>query len=289
VPVEPFPYRVKKWLLQQASQHRRRYDQHEQLNADDWDIVVVLDACRWDTLRDVAPWPIDASISPASATPGWLAAAEQTEVFEDTYIVSGNVQYNDVDLGESELHKIWETDWNARLGTVLPEPVLVKADSLLQRDTHPVVAHVLPPHGPYVAKIGDSWLPAFPNTDIWKRNPGEDHVEKLSPQVAMAQGHIDICRARLAYEASVESTYNEVIQYISRWIQQDHTVILTADHGETFGRFRECGFYGHPSRCHISPLVKVPYERFEQAPPPETEAETVEEKLAALGYVESGQ
>lgn len=283
---EPLDYRAKKWLVQHFTEHFRRGNQHRRLNDEEWDIVVVLDACRWDTLQQVTSWPIESTYSPGSATSQWLTIAEETRVFEDTYIATGNVTYDSKSLGQTELHKVWETDWNDRLGTVLPDPVLSKADSLLEEGKRPVVAHLIPPHGPYIAKINESWLPAFAETKIWRRNPNENQEEKVSPQVAMASGHIDLNRARQAYKASVESTFEEVSSYISKWVDDDLTVILTADHGETFGSFRELGLCGHPNRCHIDPLVKVPYERFEQAPPVDTGAETVEEKLAALGYVE---
>lgn len=283
--VEPLGYRARKWVVQQVTSRFPRGGQHERLSADDWDVVVVLDACRWDTLRKVTTWPVDFTYSPGSATPQWLDIAEETRVFEDSYIVTANAQYESVELGQAELYKIWETNWNARLGTVLPEPVLTKADQLLESGKRPVVAHLLPPHAPYVAKVGDTWIPAFPDTDIWQRNPNTNDEEKLSPQVAMARGHINLNRARLAYVASVESTYSEVATYISDWVSDDLTVVLTADHGETFGRLRDLGFCGHPNRCHIASLIKVPYERFERPPPVENTPNSVEEKLSALGYV----
>jgi hypothetical protein len=286
--VEPFPYRAKKWAVQQVTGRLDRGTQHQRLHDESWDVVVVLDACRWDALQEVVSWPIDAAYSPASATPGWLAAAERSRVFEDAYVVSGNVQYDGRDLGEAEMHKVWETDWHDRLGTVLPEPVLSRADSLLEAGKRPVVAHLVPPHAPYVAKIGETWLPALPETDIWKRNPNRDRAsdERMRPQVAMARGHIDIQRARKGYRASVESVFGEVADYVSRWVDRDLTVIVTADHGETHGRVREFGFYGHPSACHIEPLIKVPFERFTRMAPVERGARDVTEKLAALGYVD---
>ena len=283
--VEPLHYRARKWLVQQVSDRLDRSTQHRRLAEDEWDVVVVLDACRWDTLQAVTSWPIGAAYSPGSATPEWLAAAERTRVFEDCHVASANAQYESADLGLAALRRVWETDWDAGLGTVLPEPVLAAADDFLREDERPVVAHLLPPHAPYVARVGDTWLPAFADADVWKQNPNADDEDRLSPQVAMARGHIDLERAHQAYVASVESTFEAVAAYVSRWVRDDHTVVVTADHGETFGRLREFGLCGHPYRCHIDPLVKVPYERFEGATPVEDAPEGVEAKLEALGYV----
>jgi hypothetical protein len=284
--VEPLTYRARKWLVQQVSERVRGGDQHQRLNDDEWDVAVVLDACRWDTLSELVSWPVEYANSPGSATPQWLAVAAETRVFEGAYLASGNAQYEDVDLGAAELHKLWESDWNARLGTVLPEPVLSTADDLLADGKRPVVAHLLPPHAPYVARVGGTWLPAFPDTKVWDRNPNVDgHEDRMSPQVAMARGHIDLDRARRAYRASVASTWEVVAEYVGQWVGRELTVVVTADHGETFGGFRDLGFCGHPNRCHIDPLIKVPYERFEQAAPVEGAADSVDEKLSALGYV----
>lgn len=72
---------------------------------------------------------------------------------------------------------------------------------------------------------------------------------------------------------------------MGRWVDRELTVIVTADHGEAFGRLRDFGFCGHPNRCHVDPLVKVPYERFEQRASADGGAESVEEKPSAPGYV----
>lgn len=289
MPVEPFGYRARKWVVQQFSKFLRTGSQHEELNSIDWDVTIVLDACRWDTLEAVTSWPITYSYSPASATPEWLKVAERTGIMEDAYVATANAQYDSYDLGETELAPVWETDWNNRLGTVLPEPTLERADDFLENDKSPVVAHILPPHAPYVAKVSDTWLPAFPETDIWDRNPNlneESDESKMSPQVAMASGKIDLHRARRAYEASVASTWDTITDWISQWVEENYTVIVTADHGETFGRTRDWWFCGHPNRCHIDPLVKVPFETFKSGSEPESGPKTVEEKLQALGYVE---
>lgn len=181
---------------------------------------------------------------------------------------------------------LWETDWNDELGTVLPEPVLDRADAFLNGGNAPVVAHLMPPHAPYIARIDDSWLHAYPQTDAWSHVVSDEvaDTETISAQVAMASGEIDLVRARRGYRASVRSVWEALVGYISDWVDRGWSVVVTADHGETFGRPGELGLYGHPNRCHIAPLVEVPFERFSR---PETEddvAASVEEKLRALGY-----
>lgn len=284
--VEPRSYRARKWALQRLTARRRRFEQHDRLDELDWDVVVVLDACRWDTLQAVTEWPIERCRSPGSATGEWLSVVSETGVFEDASIATANANYAAHDVSAEEIHPIWRTDWNDRLGTVPPEPVLDRANELLRDGSRRVVAHLLPPHAPYIAKVGGTWVPAFPDVDIWKRNPEREYGDKLSPQVSMATGHVDLRRARAGYRASVESTWRAVTEYVGEWVADDHTVVVTADHGETFGRIRDWRLYGHPNGCHVAPLVRVPFVTFEAGERPEHSPDSVEETLQALGYVE---
>lgn len=283
---EPLSYQAQKWTLQQLTASRQKFEQHNRLKELDWDIVVVLDACRWDTLQSVTEWPIGRCRSPGSATGEWLSAVSESGVFEGASVATANANYASHDIGAHEIHRIWTTDWNDRLGTVPPEPVLDRADELLSDGSLNVVAHLLPPHAPYIAKVGGTWVPAFPDIDIWKRNPGREEKNKLSPQVSMATGHVNLQKARAGYRASVESTWHVVTEYVGRWVADDHTVVVTADHGETFGRIRDWRLYGHPNGCHVAPLVRVPFVTFEAGESPEHSPDSVEETLQALGYVE---
>jgi len=102
----------------------------------------------------------------------------------------------------------------------------------------------------------------------------------------MASGEIDLERAVAGYYASVESTWNVVTDYVGQWLEDDLTVVVTADHGETWGRLRDWTMYGHPNRVHVRPLTEVPWVVFQQAAPiADDTAGDVEEKLEALGYV----
>lgn len=279
---EQIGYRTRKWATQQLSS-RRNADQFARLHAVDWDILVVLDACRADVLRDTASWPVQTAVSPASCTPEWLRAIASCELFADTHILSGNPQYEKVGVkyGCKTLEPFWETHWESTLQTTLPEPMLNRVDEVIDDATGGVVAHLQQPHWPYVAKLGGEWMLACDKLGPWSVSDGDT----ASLQVAMQRGLIDIEKAKQAYKASIRSVWKTLSEYLSQWVDQGHTIVVTADHGETFGRFREFGFYEHPCGCHVPPLVNVPW--IELRPPKKTQADkTVENRLRALGYAE---
>ncbi|WP_135534894.1 hypothetical protein [Halostella pelagica] len=280
---EPFTYRARKWAVQQISPVWHRPDQLERLEETEWDVLVVLDACRYDVLREVAEWPVDAVQSPGSNTSEWLSSVKAAGTMHDAYVSTANVQYSKVDVG-SEVRACWETHWDDYLNTVLPEPVLEATDERVSDGETPAVAHVLPPHAPYVGVCGEEWLPLFPDVEEWHgeqaANPGS------RSQRLFSSGEIDPEKAWQAYRTSVRSTWAVTREYVGRWVSDGQTVVVTADHGELFGRYREFGLYVHPTRCYVPALVTVPFAVFKPRREVQNGAGSVEEKLRALGYAE---
>ena len=216
---EPFPYRARKFLCQQVT-GRRGGSQHRRLDATDWDILLVLDACRADALREVAHWPVETVTSPASCTPEWLGECVSSGVLQQ-------------------------------------------------------------PHWPYVAKLDGSWRLAYDDLGPWSDSDGE--IDSL--QVAMARGHVDVEAASDAYSAAVWSVWDAIAPYLREWLDAGYTTVVTADHGEIFGRARELRLYEHPCGCHVDPLVEVPWVEFRPRTATDA-AESVEGRLKALGYAE---
>lgn len=279
---ETVGYRARKWAVQRLTSNSAS-DQFERLSDANWDVLVVLDACRLDSLRKVADWPIERTVSPASCTPRWLKAVSLNDIFRGKHIVSGNPQYRkvDADLGHASLDPFWERHWDDELQTTPPKPILDRVDTVVAEGNDEVVAHLQQPHWPYVATLGDRWMLAYEDLGPWSKDGSEIH----SLQVAMQRGLIDIDEARRAYNASVASIWETVAEYLVEWVDRGLSVVVTADHGETFGRLRDYGFYEHPCGCHIDPLVSVP---FVHVSPIESDrnADKVEDRLRALGYAD---
>jgi hypothetical protein len=99
----------------------------------------------------------------------------------------------------------------------------------------------------------------------------------------MERGLVAVEEGRHAYQASVRSVWKALLPYLQQWVADGLTVVVTADHGETFGRFRDRLFYEYPCGCHIRPLVTVPWVQFEPTDRTET-GDWLEDRLRALGY-----
>lgn len=277
---EPFLYRAWKWLWQRVPT-RQSPDLFDRLQAVEWDVLILLDACRYDVLSDIATnVVVDRARSPASATPGFLKAARSTDAFEDTVYVSGNPQSGKRLPSRNCNHvPVYETEWDDDLSTVRPERVYDAVQDHVDGDD-PVVAHTLQPHYPHICDIDGRTMPVpggvHPRffADEWYKG------EKL--QAMLANGLIDIDRARRSYEVSVRYAWDRASEFAAELVEDGHRVVVTADHGELFG---QRGLVEHPVGVSVDPLVSVPWVVFEPGTTVES-PETVSDRLVALGYAE---
>lgn len=281
---ERLRYRAWKSIIQGVTSSRGA-TQLDRIESVDWDVLVILDACRADVLTDLADWPIDTVVSPAGCTPEWLSCVADRGAFSGSHVISGNPQYDKVnaELDCDTVEHYWDTNWNSSLQTVLPEPILDRTTELFESQDQRIVAHLEQPHWPYIAKLGGSWELAYPDLGPWRVDGASN--EPLSLQVAMERGYIDLKQAYSAYQASVASIWSTLTEYVKHWHSAGGTVVVTADHGETFGRFQDLQLYEHPCSCHVRPVVTVPWVKFTPRGSSGDGNSTVEERLEALGYV----
>jgi len=279
---EPFPYRAWKWLWQRIPTRNTGSDLFNRLEETDWDVLVLLDACRYDVLNEVSTNAvINRTRSPASATPEFLSIARERDVFDGTKYVSGNPQTEDNRPGDVEHVPVFEDHWANDLSTVPPDPLYHAArEELATDDEKPIVVHTLQPHFPHLSSIGGETC-AVPGGlhPIYLDERLRD--EKL--QALLANGYVSLDRAKRSYRQSVRYAWDRASEFAATVAADGHRVVVSSDHGETFG---ESGFVEHPVGVPLADLRAVPWVVFE--PPTDTEtADDVSDRLAALGYVES--
>ena len=90
---------------------------------EDWDNLIILDACRYDTFAELSTLPgkLDWKLSTASATMEWVQKTIGDRQFHDTVYVTANPRINRY---EGQFHKIipvWKNEWNTELKVVTPD------------------------------------------------------------------------------------------------------------------------------------------------------------------------
>lgn len=277
---EPRSYRAWKYAWQKRPSMSDP-DLFDRIDDSEWDLLIILDACRFDTLRRISDsCVVRKAVSPASSTPGFLTLARGSNVFAGATYVSANPQVTDhPPTDESNVVDVSETAWSDSLGTVPPKPVYERSKESVRQGQR-VVAHTLQPHYPHICEIDGDTCPV-PNGLHPKQH------EALTPdtkfQATLASGNIDLDVAKQSYRASLRYAWRQASDVAKTLARDGYTVVITADHGELFG---EWGFVEHPVGVRIRELVTVPWVRFDPDIYPEDRDgdASVERRLEALGY-----
>ncbi|MDL0138354.1 hypothetical protein PNP85_02370 [Halobacterium salinarum] len=259
----------------------------------EWDMLVVLDACRADVFADVGgggEYDFDSggtATSPASTSTEWLTAvlgSASDDALADVSYVTGN-PYSSRTIDTSRLggyEAVWEYGWDDAQGTIPPGPV---TDAAIRagrtHDTDRLIVHYMQPHFPTVFD-DDSGGVAL---DDWGDQP-------MSVWEQLRFGRRSVADAWRDYERNLEAVLEDVAVLRSN-VDADRTV-LTADHGNAFG---EHAIYGHPGGVDVPALREVPWcettASDERTREPSggrggsveaTDASVVDDRLEQLGY-----
>jgi hypothetical protein len=260
----------------------------------DWDICLVLDACRYDMFAEQSELPgtTEQRESLGSATSEFLLGNFSNGSYSDTVYVSANPQLeNHWDEMGAEFHAIrhvWSESWDPTYQTVLPTDT--RKAIIEAREEFPnkrIIGHFLQPHYPFLTSEIEADKGKFENPEeeigIWKK---------------FAMGRVDISQKDLwrAYCETLDRALGELELLFE---ELSGKIAVTADHGNFVGErsgpvpVRE---FGHPVGIYQPELVQVPWHTYTAGARPEiiegevTSESGVNEKinshLRALGYAE---
>ena len=259
----------------------------------DWDILIVLDACRLDlmnrTIRDYEWAQEQGSIrSVAGDSSTWMvrnfdkkyknkisktayltANPHSKKVFNKPEVISPN----DFEI----LEEIWKNEWDHKNGTVKPSKVTdygIKVNRHIEPEY--MILHYMQPHFPSIPDpIGSSidlndmsW-----DWSIWER---------------LKNGEISANRIWQAYKKNLEYVLDSINTLLNNTTAE--RVLITSDHGNAMG---ERGYFGH-GNYPVSAVAEVPLIKTSatdhQTRYPEIAINSqsgdydVQERLKALGY-----
>lgn len=146
------------------------------LMEENWDYLIVLDACRYDYFRDMYQdyfsGMLESRLSVGSCTLEWCIKSF-TKMYSDVIFISSNPYINsktEIKGFDARKHfcrviDVWAFGWNKKLGTVLPEKL--NESALKATKTFPekrFIVHYLQPHGPYISPKFQA--KGFPTQDV---------------------------------------------------------------------------------------------------------------------------
>lgn len=263
---------------------------------EDWDNLIILDACRYDLFEEVADLSKFDEYrrvkSLGSSTPEWTKRNFSGKRFGDTVYVSGN-PFTTKFAGDSfyRLYEVWD-DLDDETETVLPSIVVSKAKEAAEtHEDKRLIAHFMQPHHPFVSAVhwDDSLSPenAFANDSNFE-----------TPWTWLREGKVTYEEVWANYRANLEYVLDDAIELAESLPGKS---VISSDHGNLVG---ERDFpvpirrYGHPPGLRKAELVTVSWAVIDGPRRKITEGDAggsqltdsdealIEERLADLGYHE---
>lgn len=256
---------------------------------EDWDNLIILDACRYDTFleyEDELPGETESRISRGSHTKEFIRANFKDKQLHDVVYLSFNTAfpYLESELN-TELYRFAAVqeceDWD-NIFPNYPEILTKHAKEFAEKYKNKrLIVHYMQPHSPYIGEFGQKHFSESDYTDVlWRnRNLNEDHLWK-------------------AYRENIEITLPDIKELFDAF--QGKTVV-TGDHGELLGDRSSpipVRDYGHPYGVYTDKLIKVPWHIYNDGqrkrivpedPEKENEAEIdeeyIKEQFRKLGYI----
>lgn len=267
-------------------------DQKQLLRRFDWDYLIVLDACRFDYFEENCDFEGDLLKveSPAfqrekediAPTSSWYINIFK-DMYEDVHHISSHPRVNSRTPVEGfkgwkhfgKVYDLWDTEWNEKYGTVLPEDVTKKSIGFIEENPDKkFIIHYMQPHTPYLS-LGP---PATKKkrepesrTSFWRklRNKVVSTARKyIGDKVAVDMMRLfrlpplspmDDALRRVGSDG-VKKAYSDnltrVLDSLGTLIPElSGRIVITADHGELLG---EKGRFGHDFEAQEK-LVEVPW------------------------------
>lgn len=270
------------WYLWRRYQVTNLYDR-------DWDVAVILDACRKDLFDSVEwnrPQSVESIYSVASMTGDWMERTFGERASDTVYVTSAPFSDQKLEPTQfAELDEVWRYGFDKELGTIPPEVVTDRA-IIHGRETNPekLIVHYMQPHFPSIAnpELGEGLSPY--ESRQWKSAWKQYYDGELEYDVLWD-----------AYRSNLEIVLQQVDVLLDN-LDSDRAII-TSDHGNALGR---AGRYGHPRDAVIPGVRRVPWavigptsDQRTRIPPEDRsyprhhsrgDGSETKEKLAALGY-----
>jgi len=253
----------------------------------DWDVLVVLDACRADMFDRIGPEfgydDAETTWSVANMSDTWMERTftdDHRDAIEQTAYVSGNpfTRFHDWDV--SRLDEVWTYAWDDEVNGVPARPITDRALSTWH-EQHPaqMIVHYMQPH-----------FPSFPHPTIGDHGDLQDFGHGWDTVWNDAGDAIPWDTVQEAYDDNLRYVLEDVELLLDNLDAE--TVAITADHGNSLGTL---GIRGHPKYVLLPEIRRVPWVEVEGRGPghyePSTEREqedtsddAVQERLDALGY-----
>lgn len=278
--------------VQRYTYYRSGYDYNPEgvdIFAEDWDNLVLLDACRYDEFSNACTLPgeLEHRVSRGSTSNEFVRGNFPDRRLDDVVYVSDNQWYAKLkDDINAEIHDFVSAPIEGDAhGGLVNHPSTVTRIAKNTAEEYPnkrLIVHYLQPHSPYFSSDGEESF----------RVPSLSNLRDSRPPFRRDRSRREVIEA-------YRSTLELVLRHVEDLIESlPGKTVISADHGEMLGErawpipFR---IYDHPGAVYTEQLIKVPWFVHEFSERKEivgersdtdvsVEEDEIERKLRALGY-----
>lgn len=286
---------------------RLRYGGTTDIMKEDWDNLILLDACRLDAFKKVnsIEGRLETRVSKGSMSREFIKQNFHGKVLHDTVYITANPFVGYVE--ENTFHALINllNEWDESLQTVHPKAVHEVAVREHERYADKrIIIHMMQPHQPYLGQKAteikeqiESHLSAkgWDNNIRKEKSNFESRLDGIKQIEAPKYPELDVTESDI--QKAYMETLNIAMSYVESLVEKfDGKTVITSDHGELIGeKIHPLGkkWYGHPAGCWRPEVRRVPWfvindERrniISDTPKiQESKSEQLDEKLEKLGY-----
>ena len=240
--------------------------------AEDWDTLVILDACRYDAFaaRSDLPGTLERRRSRGSMTAEFLRGNFDGHDLTDTVYVTATPMFywnrnrGDVDATFHAEINVWRDEgWDDEFHTVRPETMVERAKAAAEEyPDKRLLVHFVQPHFPAIGPTGHEY-PQLNSLQVWD---------------AIDSNDLDLPDS--VYRKAFVENLDAVLPHVRDLMESiEGKTVVTADHGQMLGErsfpipLRE---YGHPPGIYTDELLSVPWLTYTNGPRREIVAEEPE-------------
>jgi hypothetical protein len=253
---------------------------------EDWDNLIVLDACRYDVFKQVSSMRGDLGyiVSNGSHSKEFYEENVSGETLYDTVYATANPYGAVMGAGaffgmETTFSGESERDKRGRISETCTtdgrtlnfnhveniDPSKLVSTSLDLHDRNPkkrLFVHFMQPHAPYIGERAASIRRSLEREEGLKFTAWTD-LDEIdrdgaigSLENAAKEGYISADELRSVYVENLEIVLSHVAELVS---ELDGKTVVTADHGELLGEERAGHRFGHPEGLFVKELRVVPW------------------------------
>lgn len=274
---------------------RIRHGSGTKIMEEDWDNLIILDACRYDMFADQVDLSgtLESRVSLGSSSEEFLERNFMNSTNFDTVYVNSNPYVPKLGLDENTFHAVIDclSEWDSSLETVHPDTVADAARAAHKEYPEKrLIIHFMQPHTPFIGDAGKNM-----RGGVWDEKH-DDGERGLWQPLEDGTINTNIKKVWQAYRENLDVVLEVVEDLLEVF---DGKSVVTSDHGNLVGErlspVPTRPKFGHPYGVHVKELVKVPWfvvdgdDRRKVTTDPPTvlesvESETVEDRLTSLGY-----